>query len=216
MPSEKIRREVAVLKKGIISISREFGSGGHTIAKRTAEELGIPCYDTEIIQEMAKETGLTDELIQQAQKEKVNGSFLYNLVMGTTNPSTIYEKIYQAQKKVILSKAAEGPCIIVGLATNIILTDNFPKSIPVLRVFVYADMQHRISRAVNQYHLSEAQARNKIQESDRARTAQSRNLFDKTWGDRNNYDLMLNTSILGTEECSSMLVKIYSETPDIL
>lgn len=202
------------MRRRIICISREFASGGHTIATQTAELLHIPCYDSEIIQEMTKETGLTDELIQKTQ-QKVNGSFLYNLVMGINNPVGIYEKIYQAQKKIILSKAAEGPCIIVGRAANIILADNISRSIPMLRVFIYADMASRMDRAKNQYHLTETEAREKILESDRERTLQSKNLFGKTWGDRANYDLMLNTSLLGIEECSRFLARMCSDQPDI-
>ena len=125
----------------LITISREFGSGGRTIGKKVAEQLGIPCYDAEIIQEMVKETGFTPEYVKEAG-EYTPGSFLSsafsNRLFGLTNEDILWEHQY----KVITELAQKGPCVIVGRCADYILQDKAD----CLKVFIHADMDFRARR----------------------------------------------------------------------
>ena len=126
------------MKNRVITISREFGSGGRTIGKKVAEQLGIPCYDAEIIQEMVKETGFTPEYVKEAG-EYTPGSFLSsafsNRLFGPTNEDILWEHQY----KVITELAQKGPCVIVGRCADYILQDKAD----CLKVFIHADMDFR-------------------------------------------------------------------------
>ena len=134
------------MKNRVITISREFGSGGRTIGKKVAEQLGIPCYDAEIIQEMVKETGFTPEYVKEAG-EYTPGSFLSsafsNRLFGPTNEDILWEHQY----KVITELAQKGPCVIVGRCADYILQDKAD----CLKVFIHADMDFRARRIVEVY-----------------------------------------------------------------
>ena len=126
------------MKNRVITISREFGSGGRTIGKKVAEKLGIPCYDAEIIQEMAKETGFAPDYVKEAG-EYAPGSFLSsafsNRIFGPTNEDILWEH----QNNVITELAEKGPCVIVGRCADYILQDKAD----CLKVFIHADMAFR-------------------------------------------------------------------------
>ncbi len=134
------------MKNRVITISREFGSGGHTIGKMVAEKLGIPCYDAEIIQEMAKETGFSPDYVKEAG-EYAPGSFLSaafsNRMFGPTNEDILWERQY----RVITALAEKGPCVIVGRCADYILRDKAD----CLTVFIHADMKFRAERIVREY-----------------------------------------------------------------
>lgn len=194
------------MKKEIITISREYCSGGGTIGKKTAEKLGIPFYDTEIIKETIKRTGLSEKTIQDAE-QRVTNSFLFNIAMGVNAGINYIEKIYFAEKDIILEKASEGPCVIVGRSADFILKDNFPA----IRAFIYADKKVRIEYAKEQFQMEPAAAKAAIERSDKERALHSKNFHDKAWGERQNYDILLNSGALGLETCSDILVKLYQE-----
>ena len=131
------------MKNRVITISREFGSGGRTIGKKTAEKLGIPCYAAEIIQTMVQETGFAPDYVQEAG-EYAPGGFLSsafsNRMLGPTNEDILWEHQY----KVITDLAAKGPCVIVGRCADYILQD----TADCLKVFIHADMTFRAKRIV--------------------------------------------------------------------
>jgi cytidylate kinase len=198
----------------IITIGRELGSGGRTIGKKVASRLGIPYYDRELVDEAVGKSGLCKDFIE-TNDQRVTGSFLYNIAMGTSygygiltgaNRQTLplAEQIYIAQKEVIERFAEEGSCVIVGRCADHILSDR-PD---VLRVFLYADKEHRLERAVNSYGMAPADAKKDIVRSDRDRARHYNAFTEKTWGDRHSYDLLLDTGTLGIERCVDVICNL--------
>jgi len=150
------------MKNRVITISREFGSGGRTIGKKVAEKLGIPCYDAEIIQEMAKETGFAPDYVKEAG-EYAPGSFLSaafsNRMFGPTNEDILWEHQY----KVITELAEKGPCVIVGRCADYILRDKAD----CLKVFIHADMKFRAERIVKVYGEREQSPEERLRDKDK-------------------------------------------------
>lgn len=157
------------MKNRVITISREFGSGGRTIGKKVAEKLGIPCYDAEIIQEMAKETGFAPDYVKEAG-EYAPGSFLSaafsNRMFGPTNEDILWEHQY----KVITELAEKGPCVIVGRCADYILRDKAD----CLKVFIHADMKFRAERIVKVYGEREQSPEERLRDKDKRRAAYHR------------------------------------------
>ena len=198
----------------LITIGRELGSGGRTIGKLVASRLGIPYYDRELIDEAAKESGLSCQFIED-NEQKSPGSLLYNLVMGNSHGYGLLheadrqslplpEQIYIAQKDVITSLADKGACVIVGRCADYILRGRKE----LLRVFIYADLDQRIRRAVQEYGLSEKGARQEIERPDKARARHYFDFTDQTWGARQTYDCMLNSGILGFDACADSICSL--------
>lgn len=192
------------MKKEIITISREYASGGRTIGKMTAEKLDIPFYDTEIIKETMKKTGLSEDVIKSTE-QRVTNSFMFNIAMGIDTELNYMKKIYFAEKEVILEKVANGPCVIVGRSANFILKSE----IIALRAFIYSDKKSRTNYAIQNYKVSQSEAKSLIERSDKERSLHSKSFHDEVWGDRKNYDILLNSGVLGLEECSDIIVKLY-------
>jgi len=200
--------------KRIITISRELGSGGRTIGKLVANRMGIPYYDRELIDEAAKVSGLSPRYVE-TNEQKATGSFLYNLVMGTSygygilqgaNRQTLplTEQIYAAQQEVITKYANSGSCVIVGRCADHILKGRND----VLRVFIYADIEKRLEHSVKTYGMSKDTAREEIERSDRERARHYSAFTDRKWGDRHNYDIMLNSGELGYDQCAKIICSI--------
>lgn len=192
------------MKNRVITISREFGSGGRTIGKMVAEKLGIPCYDAEIIQEMAKETGFTPEYIKEAG-EYTPGGFLSaafsNRVFGPTNEDVLWEQQY----KVITGLAEKGPCVIVGRCADYILQDKAD----CLKAFIHADMKFRAERIVKVYGEREQSPEERLKDKDKRRAAYHRFYTDMKWGHAQNYSITLNSGELGIEKCADILAELY-------
>ncbi len=197
--------------KRVITIGRELGSGGRTIGKMVANRLGIPYYDRELIDKAAESSGLTTQYIESSE-QRITNSFLYNVAMGTSygygilqnaNNQTLplSEQIYEAQTKVITKYANQGSCVIVGRCADQILADRDD----VFRVFIYADMDKRAERGIREYGMAKQTVRKEIEKSDKERSRHYNTFTDKTWGDRHNYDLMLNSSKLDYENCAKVI-----------
>ncbi len=197
--------------KKIITIGRELGSGGRTIGKMVANQLGVPYYDRELIDQAAKKSGLTTKYVESAE-QKITNSFLYNLAMGTSygygileaankQSLPLTEQVYIAQQQIIKECAKKGGCVIVGRCADAILDDSFD----VFKVFIYADTKARIERCVSQYGMSVETAQKQIKQSDKARSCHYNTFTDKEWGNRHNYDLMLNSSALGYQKCANTI-----------
>ena len=193
------------MKKEIITINREYASGGHNIGQQVAETLGIPFYDTEIIKEAAKKTGLSSDFVADAE-QRVTNSFLFNLIMNANVNQNYYERIFAAEKEIILEKAAQGPCVIIGRCANFILDKEYPN----LRIFLYASIKKRIAYAVENFKVTASDAASLIQHSDRDRALYCQNMLDMTWGKRTNYDLMLNSGELGISACIDLICTFYN------
>ena len=192
------------MKNRVITISREFGSGGRTIGKKVAEQLGIPCYDAEIIQEMVKETGFTPEYVKEAG-EYTPGNFLSsafsNRLFGPTNEDILWEHQY----KVITELAQKGPCVIVGRCADYILQDKAD----CLKVFIHADIDFRARRIVEVYGEREQSPEDRLRDKDKRRAAYHRFYTDMKWGYAQNYHLTLNSGVLGIDQCVKIIASLY-------
>lgn len=187
----------------VITIGRQFGSGGRQIGKLLSEKLGIPYYDKEILVEAAKESGICEEILEH-HDEKPTGSLLFSLVTGVQmhgNLGGAYmdmplnHKIFLAQFDAIRRLASEGGCIIVGRCADYVLRDK-PNAV---KLFVKADMRHRMERAVAVHGVDITKAEDYVRKMDKQRASYYNNYATNTWGDVNNYDLCLDTGKLGIE-----------------
>ena len=197
--------------KKIITISREYGSGGRQVGLTVAKKLGMEFYDKELIDAAAKEIGFPTEMIAD-REQRLTNSLLYNFAMGTlygiayprepkVSELPLTEQIYQAQKKAIEEAAKRGSCIFVGRCADYIL-----KSRPdVLRVFIYADRDIRKRRAIEEYGEIEEYIDEFMYQTDKRRRILYENYTNQKWGSRENYDLMLNSGDLGLDKCVELL-----------
>lgn len=197
--------------KKIITISREYGSGGREVGLTVAKKLGMEFYDKELIEAAAKEIGFPVDIIAD-REQRLTNSLLYNFAMGTLygisypkepkiTELPLTEQIYQAQKKAIEEAAKRGPCIFIGRCADYIL-----KSRPdVLRVFIYADRDIRKRRAIEEYGEIEEYIDEFMYQTDKRRRIHYENYTNQKWGSRENYDLMLNSGDLGLEKCVELL-----------
>lgn len=191
----------------IVTIGREYGSGGRTIGKLVAEKLGIPYYDRELVDEASKHSGLAVEAIEE-NDQIVTRSFLYDLAVGTSYgyvhqtgiPLDLNTQVFLAQRDTIL-RFAEKPCVIVGRCADYILRDRKD----VLRVFIYADKQSRLKRVVEEYGEDPAKAEKLLSVSDKRRARHYEEFTDSIWGARRNYDLLLNSAAFGMEETAQFI-----------
>lgn len=192
------------MKNRVITISREFGSGGRTIGKKVAEKLGIPCYNSELLQEMVKETGFAADYVKEAG-EYAPGGFLSaafsNRMFGPTNEDILWEH----QCKIITELAEKGPCVIVGRCADYILRDKAD----CLKVFIHADMAFREERIVKVYGEREQSPEERLRDKDKRRAAYHRFYTDMKWGHAQNYHLTLNSGVLGLEKCVEIIVGLF-------
>lgn len=191
------------MKNRVITISREFGSGGRTIGKKVAEQLGIPCYDSELIQKIAEESGFDAKFVQEAG-EYAPGGFLSNLSSRTFGP-TNEDYLWKIQYQIISRLAGQGPCVIVGRCADYILRDKAD----CLRVFIHADAQFRARRIVQEYGERAESPEQRLRDKDKRRAAYHRFYTNKKWGHAQNYDLTLNSGTLGIDKCVEIIRDLY-------
>lgn len=188
----------------IITISREFGSGGRTIGKKVAEKLAIKCYDAELIGEIAKESGFAEEYVEREAGNKPSywqGPFFdYNFPIQNN-----HDIIWNAQRKVILDLAKRESCVIVGRCSDYILRDKFD----CLNVFIHADEEKRAERIVNVYGQREEAPKKRIKEKDKKRKAYHDYYTDIVWGDASYYDVCLDSGKLGIDKCVDAIIELY-------
>lgn len=165
------------MKNRIITISREFGSGGRTVGKRTAEQLDIPCYDRELIQKIAGKSGFAERYIKSLD-ETAPGGFLASAFSNRTFGQTNEDYLWNIQRKVILELAEQGPCVIVGRCADFILRDQAD----CLTVFIHADLAFRAQRIVQVYGEREDSPEQRIRDKDKRRAAYHRFYTDMKWG----------------------------------
>lgn len=200
--------------KRIITIGREFGSGGRELGRRLAEELGIAYYDQEIVDEIAKRTALSRRYVQQIVERRPILSYPIHtrqtlLTMTSENNSSLDPNmsIYREQANILMEMASLSDCVIVGRCADYVLRQANP-----LRIFVYADLESRIRRCRERAHPEEAQTdkelRQRIQAVDRNRAQYYAFYTGQTWGKKQNYDLCLNTSHRPIHKWVSLLVHL--------
>lgn len=189
----------------IITISREFGSGGKYIGILTAKKLGIPCYDRDIIEKIAEESGFVDDFIKRVTEYAPSKSiFAYSFVGRGASGESIEDKIFAIQEKVIKELADKGPCVIVGRSADYIL-----RNYDTLDVFIYAPTADKVKRTMNFKGVSEREAKKLIKETDKKRSINYKYYTGKTWGERENYTVMLNSTELGIEKTAEFIAEIY-------
>ena len=197
------------MTKRIITISREFGSGGRSIGKELAQQLGWKYYDKELVNAVALETGFDAGYIEENGEHAPTASnfayaFTHPGVAGLMRGMSITDFIWCAQREVILKIAQEEPCVIVGRNADYILKDR--KN--VLNVFIHADMDFRTDRIVRLYGESEKSPESRLQEKDKRRKVNYQHYTGQVWGMAENYDLCLNSASLGIENCIDIISKM--------
>ncbi len=192
------------MKQGIITISREFGSGGRTIGKVVARKLDIPCYDAELITEMAKQSGFAEDYVREAG-EYAPGGLLNSMFTSRAGGPTNEDILWQIQCNMVAQLAKKGPCVIVGRCGDYILRDR-PD---VLKAFVHADMAFRAKRIVEVYGQREESPEQRLKDKDKRRSTYYRFYTGRKWGQLDTYDLMLNSGVLGIEKCTELICTIF-------
>ncbi|MBR6771238.1 MAG: cytidylate kinase-like family protein [Lachnospiraceae bacterium] len=187
----------------IITIGRQFGSGGREIGEKIAQHFGISFYDKDLLIRAAKESGFCEEMLK-SHDERPTNSFLYNLVMDTYsfgyNASSfmdmpISQKVFLAQFDAIKKIADEGPCVIVGRCADYALSEYSN----CIRLFIYADEDERIKRVMKKYDLTESKARDMMVKKDKQRQSYYNYYSAKKWGRADSYDFCINSNVLGIE-----------------
>lgn len=197
-------------ERTVITIGREFGSGGHEIGTKLAQRLGVKCYDKELLAIAAKESGLCEDLFE-SQDEKPTNSFLYSLVMDTyslgyTNSYVnmpINHKVFLAQFDAIKKLAEKESCVIVGRCADYALEDD-PFAVS---VFIKADLDKRIERIKKTFELPENKAADLIQKTDKKRASYYNYYSSKKWGDAKSYDLCVDSGLVGIEGAIEVILK---------
>ena len=192
------------MKNRVITISREFGSGGRTIGKAVAAQLNIPCYDSELLQQIAEKSGFNQQYIQEAG-EYAPGGFLASAFSHQTSGPNNADYLWKIQYQLITELAEKGHCVIVGRCADYILRDKAD----CLRVFIHADMDFRTQRIVNVYGQREQSPEQRLREKDKRRAAYHRFYTDMKWGHAQNYDLTLNSGTLGIDRCVEIIKRLY-------
>ena len=200
------------MEKKIITISRQFGSGGRTIGRMVAERLGIPFYDKELVEQIALESGFAPKFVEE-HGEHSPGSSIFSYafapqgVPGVMNGLSTADFLWNIQCSVILQIAEQGPCVIVGRNADYILKDR-PDA---LHVFIHADPELRAERVVRLYGDSEKSPQARIHEKDKRRKVNYQHYTGRTWGAHENYDVCLCSSTIGIETCADILVDLASK-----
>ena len=194
----------------IITIGRQFGSGGREIGEKVAEYFGIKCYDKELLTRAAQESGFCEEMIRNHDERPTN-SFLYNLVMDTYsfgyNSSSfvdmpISHKVFLAQFDTIKKIADEGPCVIVGRCAD------YKNCV---HLFIFGNEDVKVKRIMQKYDLPEAKAREMILKKDKQRQSYYNYYSSKKWGRADSYDLCINSSVLGVEGTMKLIIQYVED-----
>ena len=192
------------MTKRIITISREFGSGGRFIGEEVAKKLGIAYYDKNIINEIAEKSGLSPEYIQEnAELSPKKGLFAYAFAGRDVTGKSLEDMVYEAQRKVILELADKESCVIIGRNADYILKDRDD----VLNVFIHGDTPEKIQRITRLYNVEEQKAVKMMADTDKRRMANYNFYTDQKWGKASNYTLCLNSSKLGYDRCEKIIME---------
>lgn len=197
------------MEKRIITISREFGSGGRTIGHLVAEKLGIPFYDKELVDHIALESGFSPNYIEEHGEHAPGGTvfsyaFTHQSVPGVMHGLSVADFLWNAQCNVILQLAEKGPCVIVGRNADYILKDRDD----CFHAYIYADKEFRAERIVRLYGESEKKPMARLDEKDKRRRANYQHYTGGTWGKSQNYDICLCSSTIGVEQCADIIVSL--------
>ena len=192
------------MEKRIITISREFGSGGRFIGEEVAKKLGIAYYDKNIISQIAEKSGLSPEYIQEsAELSPKKGLLAYALAGRDITGKSVEDIVYEVQRNVILELAEKEPCVIIGRNADFILKDRDD----VLNVFIHGDMPEKIQRITRLYKVNEQEAIKMMSDTDKRRRTNYDFYTDQKWGKASNYTLCLNSSQIGYDRCEMIIME---------
>lgn len=202
------------MKKRVITISRQCGSGGRYIGERLAEELGISCYDEKLMDMVAKESGFAPDFIEE-KGERITGSLLFNIASSLTYASNVFsgngmslqDEIYFMQNRIIKELAEKEPCVIVGRCADYILRERED----CLNVFIHADEASKLERAVKNYGMPEKDVAMILKKKDKARYNHYKYYTDEEWGMASNYDLCLNSGLFGIDGCVEIIRQVLEK-----
>ena len=192
------------MENRIITISREFGSGGRTIGKLVADKLGIHCYDAELIQKIVEKSGYDADYVKEKGEDAPGGwfsTFLADRTRGETNQ----DKLWNYQTQVITELADKESCVIVGRCADYILRARAD----CLTVFIHASLEKRTARIIQEYGAKEESAEKQVKDKDKRRTAYYQFYTDMKWGDARNYHVCLDSGELGIEKCAEIIAQLY-------
>ena len=197
------------MKKTIITISRQFGSGGRSVGRQIAEKLGIPFYDKELVEHIALESGFAPHFVEEhgehaPGKSIFSYAFAAHGVPGVMNGLSTADFLWNIQCSSILQLADKGPCVIVGRNADYILKDRKD----VLHAYIHADLDFRADRIVRLYGESEKSPLARLQEKDKRRSLNYQHYTGRTWGDADNYDISLNTAVIGVEKAAQIIIDL--------
>ena len=191
------------MDKKIITISREFGSGGRFIGEEVAKKLGFACYDKNIICQIAEKSGLAPEYIREsAELSPKKGLFAYAFAGRDITGKSVEDLVYETQRKVILELTEKESCVIIGRNADFILKDRDD----VLNVFIYGDLPEKVERICRLYHVSEQEAVRMMTDIDKRRMTNYNFYTEQKWGKASNYTVCLNSSRIGYERCEEIIV----------
>lgn len=208
-------------EKFVVTIGRQFGSGGREIGQGIAERLGIPFYDKEILASAAKESGMMPHVFEQMD-ERHTSSLLYNLSMGNGYTMPFFygidnsclptgDTVFAWQAKTIEKFANESSCVIIGRCADYILQEN-PK---LISIFIYADFEYRCERVAKENNLTVQAAAPLVRKTDKSRANYYNFSTGKRWGDMTNYDLSINSAKLGSEKTIKLLCEYIKTRNEI-
>ena len=200
------------MSRDIITISREFGSGGRTVGKLVAKQLGVHYYDKELVKQVALKTGFNEKYIEQVGEDSREKSWLGHLfsasgMPGVMNGLSADDFLWTIQYQVILDLAEQGPCVIVGRCSDYILRDR-PDA---FHVFVHAAIPARAERIVRLYGESENSPEKRLEDKDKRRRLHYKHYTGREWGRSQNYHLCLDSGVLGIQRCADMIVQLSQE-----
>ena len=204
------------MKKKIVTISRQYGSGGRYIGENLAKAMGVPCYDEKLIDMVAKESGFAQSFVAE-KGERMTGSLLFNIasslsfannVFSTNNGVTLQDEIYFTQNRIIKELADKGPCVIVVRCADYILRERED----CLNVFIFADNESKIERAEKYFNITREEAPAVLKKKDKARANHYKYYTDQEWGMASNYDLCLNSGLIGIEGCVKAIQQVLELT----
>lgn len=188
----------------IITISREFGSGGRTIGREVARQLGIPCYDKELIEKIAEESGYAKAYVEDESEYAPNSGRLAYMFLGRGMDGLANaDRLWIAQEKVICDLAEHGACVIVGRCADYVLKERKD----CLNVFVYANQQFRANRIVQQYGESSVEPEKRLRDKDKKRKLNYKYFTEQEWGKREYYHLSIDSGFFGIEKAAQLIVE---------
>ena len=190
--------------KRIVTISREFGSGGRSIGKKVAQELGFAYYDKELIEKVAESTGLHKDYVKEHGEYGSRGNKFAYSFFGWGGESSVDDFLWTTQRNIILELAEKGNCVIVGRCSDYILRDREDS----LHVFVYGDPKKRAERVVELYGKTDQPMEKRLAEKDKKRGVNYNYYTDRKWGQPSNYHLCLNSLEIGLDKCADLIVQL--------